>query len=86
MIHLIQLGILILDDLAHPELSQLFWHQLGIEKPAFDRCLVLHKCGDDLVEVLLADTLRFLALRRDEAFDLDLEPPRLLAEANTAGS
>ncbi len=75
LILLVQLGVFVLDDLAHAELGQLLRHQLVVEQPALDRGLVLHEGGDDLVQVLLADALRLLALRRDKALDLDLELP-----------
>ena len=66
------------------EVGQLFRHQLGIEKSALDRRLVLHESRDNLVDVLLANALRLLALRRDKALDLDLEQAAFLVETNIA--
>ena len=76
LILFVQFGVLVLDDLAHADLGQLLRHQLLIEQTALDGSLVLDEGGDDLVEVLLADALRLLALRRDKALDLDLETAR----------
>jgi hypothetical protein len=61
LILLVELRVLVLNNLAHAELGQLLRHELGVEKPALDRGLVLDEGGDDLVKVLLADTLRFAA-------------------------
>src|SRR5581483_3515150 len=82
LILLVQLGILVLDYLAHAELGQFLRHQLGIEQAALDRGLVLYEGGNDLVQVLLADALRLHALRLDKALDLDLELAGFLVEAD----
>ena len=80
----VQVGVFVFDDLAHAELGQLLRDQLGVKQPPLDRALVLHEGGDDLGQVLLADTLRLLALGCDKALDFDLEAPLLLAEADIA--
>src|SRR5581483_1136234 len=84
LIFLVQLGVLVLDNLAHANLGQFFGHQLVVEQAALKRGLVLHKGGDHLVQVLLADARRFRALGLREAPDLDLVMPRLLVNANIA--
>ena len=84
LILLVEFGILVLDDLAHANLRQLLRHQFLVEQAALDGGLVLHEGGDHLVQVLLADARRFLALRLGQALDLDLELPRLLVEADIA--
>jgi hypothetical protein len=73
----IEVGVLVLDDLAHADLGQFLGHQLFIEQAALDGGLVLHKGGDDLVQVLLADARGFLALGFGQSLDLDLELPGL---------
>ena len=78
LILLVELGILVLDDLAHADLGQLLGHQFLVEQAALDGGLVLNEGGNDLVQVLLADARGLLALRLGETLDLDLELARLL--------
>ncbi len=80
----IQLWILVLDDLAHAELGQLFRHEFLIEQAALDGGLVLHEGGDDFVQIFLADARRLFALGCGEALDLDLVRSCLLMDADVA--
>src|SRR5581483_1644245 len=80
----VQFGVFVLDDLPHAELGQLLGHQLLVEQAALDRAPVLHEGGNHLVEVLLADARRLLALGFGQTLDLDLELAGFLVEANIA--
>ena len=62
LILLVEFGILVLDDLAHADLGQFLGHQFLVEQAALDGGLVLHEGGNHLVQILLADARRFLAL------------------------
>ena len=84
LIFLVKFGIFVLDDLAHADLGQFLGHQLLVEQAALDGGLVLNEGGNHLVQILLADARGFLALGFGEPFDLDLELPRLLVEADIA--
>jgi len=70
----------ILDDLAEPDLRQFFRNQLLVEQAALDRGLILNEAGDQLIEVLAAYPLGFLAFRFLQPLDLDLavSPPLLI--------
>ena len=76
----VELGVLVLDDLAHVELRQFLRHQLLVEQATLDGRLVLDKGGDNLVQVFLTDTRGVLALRFGEPLDFDLELTRLLVK------
>ena len=76
LIFVVEFGILVLDDLAHAHLGQFLGHQLLVEQAALDRRLVLHEGRDHLVQILLADARRFLALGLGQPLDLDLELAR----------
>ncbi len=78
----IKLGELRPDDLAHAHLCQLFRHKLFIEQPALDRCLVLNKGGDHLVQILLANALGLFAIRLCQPLDLDLKLSAFLVETD----
>ena len=80
----VELGELVLDDLAHAHLGQFLGHQLLVEQATLDCRLVLHEGSDHLVQILLADPRRFLALGRSQTLDLDLELAGFLVEADVA--
>lgn len=84
LILIVQFRIFIFDDLAKAHLGQLFRHQFFIEQAPFNRPLVLNESRDDLVQVFLANALRFLALRLGKPLDLDLEFTAFLIEADIA--
>ena len=84
LILLVEVGIFVLDDLAHANLGQFLGHQFLVEQAALDRGLVLDEGGDHLVQIFLADARGFLALGFGETLDLDLELARLLVEADIA--
>ena len=84
MVFLVKFRVFVLDDLAHANLRQLLGHQLLVEQTALKGGLVLNEGGNNLVQILLTDARGFLALGFGEPFDLDLELPRLLVEADIA--
>ncbi len=86
LIFRVQIGILVLDDLAHANLRQLLGHQFLIEQAALDAGLVLHEGRDDFVQVFLTDTRRLLALGLREPLDLDLVRPGLLIDTDIAAA
>ena len=84
LILLVQFRILILDDLAQPNLGQLLGNKLLVEQTALDGRLVLHEGGNHLVQVLAADACGFRTLGFGEALDLDLENAAFLVETDVA--
>ena len=84
LVFLVKLRVFVLDDLAHANLRQFLGHQLLVEQTALKGGLVLNEGGNNLVQILLTDARGFLALGFGESFDLDLELPRLLVEADVA--
>ena len=80
LIFFAELRVPLLDDLAHAHLGQLFRHRFLVKQAALKSGLVLHEGGDDLVEVLLADALGFVALRGNEPVDLHMKLASLLVE------
>src|ERR1019366_5493660 len=84
MVFLVKLRIFLLDDLAHAHLRQLLGHQFLVKQTTLKGGLVLNEGGNNLIKILLTDARGFLALGFGEPFDLDLELPRLLVEADVA--
>ena len=77
---IVQIRELLLDDLAHPHLSQLLGDEFLIKQSLLQRWLVLHEGRDQFVQVLPADSLRLLAFRLDE-YDPVIATRRVLSRA-----